>query len=212
MTASAILQDPHGKRYGKVVQDNPEAWAEVEEQLTDPINVNRMEYASESGEPALAGVVGPIEAPPHVRALLSTKSAEADRFKQAIGVAVRLVMVLRGWSTTGRKGSLGRSRWFTRAERYVRTGATTADQQEAIPDDAQFIEAHQDPNYAERVRAALDRISETGTPEEQSETYAYLMKALAETRAEEGRPFCWPGWWCSTAGRWVRSATRRPRP
>lgn len=189
MTAIEMLQDPHGKRYGKVVEDNPEAWAEVVEQLSDPLNVNRMEYASENGGPALAGVVGPIEAAPHVHALLSTRSAEADRFKQAIGVAVRLVMVPRGWSTTGRKGSLGRSRWFTRAERYTRAGVGDANHEEDGPEDAQLIEAHQDPNYAERVRAALDRVSQMGTQEEQAETYAYLMKALAETRAEEGRPF-----------------------
>jgi hypothetical protein len=60
------------------------------------------------------------------------------RFRQAVGVAVRILMESHGWRTTGRKGSLGvrasvpprtaragayhntggLALWFTRAERY----------------------------------------------------------------------------------------------
>jgi hypothetical protein len=58
------------------------------------------------------------------------------RFRQAVGVLVRIVMERRGWRKTGRKGSLGVRRtnangsaahntgglafWFLRAERYER--------------------------------------------------------------------------------------------
>ena len=60
------------------------------------------------------------------------------RFRQAVGVVVRIIMEAHGWKTTGRKGSLGvrvkvpirtptagashntggLAVWFTRAERY----------------------------------------------------------------------------------------------
>jgi hypothetical protein len=71
--------------------------------------------------------------------LASGPSTRAKRLRQAVGVAVRIVMEQRGWMKTGKKGSLGvrapgsRQKaaaevchntgglafWFLRAERYA---------------------------------------------------------------------------------------------
>jgi len=185
MTATPLLDDPHGRKYRRVVQTHSGAFSDVMAVLSDPRYQDRMEHESENGRPALGGAVTAIEALPRVHALLSEPSADADRFKQAVGVAVRLVMESLGWSTSGRKGSLARSRWFTKAERYERRGVGIAVEEVA----ASVVDAHRDPEYAERVRTGLDRIARMGTPEEHAETYKVLMTALADTRAEEGRPF-----------------------
>ncbi len=89
--------------------------------------------------PALAGVIREFETQPDIESFLSQKdSHDTVRFRQAIGVLVRLIMESHGWKTTGRKGSLGTrvkvapgtadpgayrnssglSVWFTRAEHY----------------------------------------------------------------------------------------------
>ncbi len=89
--------------------------------------------------PALAGVVRELESQPAIDAFLATAQPRyAKRFRQAVGVLVRMVMEARGWRKTGRKGSLGvRTKadpktnsagaahntgglafWFLRAERY----------------------------------------------------------------------------------------------
>jgi hypothetical protein len=91
--------------------------------------------------PALAGVVRELEANPTIdRFLNSTDLRRTKRFRQAVGVLVRMTMERRGWRRTGRKGSMGvraSSRqsdagsqarhntgglafWFLRAERYER--------------------------------------------------------------------------------------------
>jgi hypothetical protein len=42
------------------------------------------------------------------------------RFRQAVGVAVRLKMEALGWSTTGRKAAVPGAHYFTKAECYSR--------------------------------------------------------------------------------------------
>jgi len=71
--------------------------------------------------PALAGVVKELETNPTVKELFDWLSPkEAVRFKQAVGVIVRLVMEKHGMGPTGKRGSLtGLSTWFTRSERYA---------------------------------------------------------------------------------------------
>ncbi len=188
MGAVPMLQDAHGRKYRRVVEAHPQAFAHVDAVLADARYQDRMVHESECGRPALRGALAAIELSPDVQAVLDGGD-DADRFKQAVGVKVRLQMESLGWSTTGRKGSLGRSRWFKSAERYERRTGARAHGDQNRPDHGPVIEAHQDPNYAERVKAGLERIAQMGTQEEQAETFEYLMKALAETRAEEGRPF-----------------------
>jgi hypothetical protein len=91
--------------------------------------------------PALAGVVQELEHRDDVDHFFRANNGHVTtRFRQAIGVVVRIIMESHGWKTTGRKGSLGvRAKvpprtavagayhntgglalWFTRAERYER--------------------------------------------------------------------------------------------
>jgi len=90
--------------------------------------------------PPLAGVVREFEHRRDVDQFFRTNSGHVTtRFRQAVGVVVRIIMESHGWRTTGRKGSLGvrvkgptrtattgadhntggLALWFTRAERYV---------------------------------------------------------------------------------------------
>jgi hypothetical protein len=80
-----------------------------------------------------------LESQPEIdRFLASAHPRHTKRFRQAVGVLVRMIMEARGWRKTGRKGSLGvRAKverrtstagayhntgglafWFLRAERY----------------------------------------------------------------------------------------------
>jgi hypothetical protein len=86
----------------------------------------------------MAGVVREFEAHPTFSRFLAEVHADrTKRFRQAVGVLVRIIMAGRGWQKTGRKGSLGvrataspqtpahntggLAFWFIRAERYVRS-------------------------------------------------------------------------------------------
>ena len=72
--------------------------------------------------PALAGVVREFERDEKIKTLYEGLSPkESVRFRQAVGVVVRLVMGKHGWNTTRMRGSLkGLSEWFSRSERYVK--------------------------------------------------------------------------------------------
>jgi hypothetical protein len=78
-----------------------------------------------------------LESHPDIdRFLAQAQIRRNTRFRQAIGVLVRIIMEARGWQKTGRKGSLGvratgaartpahntggLAFWFVRAERYER--------------------------------------------------------------------------------------------
>jgi len=108
--------------------------------LADPDRQRRMiESELHHNRPALAGIIKELEAQPNVDAFFKNYDAHTTtRFRQAVGVSVKIVMMNNGWKTTGRKGSLGTrakvssgtttpgayhnngglSVWFTRAERY----------------------------------------------------------------------------------------------
>jgi hypothetical protein len=85
----------------------------------------------------LAGVVRELESHPAIDEFLAGVHTQRNtRFRQAVGVLVRMIMQSRGWRKTGRKGSLGvralgaertpahntggLAFWFIRAERYER--------------------------------------------------------------------------------------------
>jgi hypothetical protein len=85
----------------------------------------------------LAGVVRELESAPAIdRFLAGVQIRRNNRFRQAVGVLVRMIMERRGWRKTGKKGSLGvraakapevaahnsggLAFWFIRAERYER--------------------------------------------------------------------------------------------
>jgi hypothetical protein len=137
-------QDHQGRRFTDVLGDHRIPFAEILGFFDDPDRQRRMiESELHHDRPALAGVVRELESRPAVyQFFLANDGHTTTRLRQAIGVAVRIVMQQHGWRTTGRKGSLGvrasvpartasagayhntggLALWFTRAERYELPG------------------------------------------------------------------------------------------
>ncbi len=136
VTLEDFLGDRQGRTFTDVVHDADCPFAEVLKFFSDAERQQRMEESEIHHDRApLAGVVREFEAYPSFHRFLGELHARrTNRFRQAVGVVVRLIMELRGWRKTGRKGSLGvrastaDSRpdhntgglafWFIRAERY----------------------------------------------------------------------------------------------
>lgn len=134
-----FLNDPLGKTFSDVVNDSKQPFESVLEFFGDENRQRRMEEAELHHDRApLAGVVRELESLPEINRFLGrAETRRNNRFRQAIGVLVRIVMENRGWQKTGRKGSLGvratrtsevaahnqggLSLWFVRAERYERS-------------------------------------------------------------------------------------------
>lgn len=164
MTLERFLSDPHAAKYSDVLRDHPDAIARLLEILDDPdYQTQLVDAEAKWGRSALSGVNAAIEADPRI-----TPALASPRFRQAVGVAVRLTMEGLGWSKTGRKGSVRGSQAFTRAERYAPPAAS---------------------GPAGRARAALDAVARIGDEDERAATGAELLDALAETRRTEGRAF-----------------------
>lgn len=131
-----FLNDPQGKTFSGVVNDVEQPFASVLEFFGNADRQRRMEDAELHLDRApLAGVVRELESQPEINRFFGRfETRRNNRFRQAIGVLVRIVMEKRGWQKTGRKGSLGvratrtskvaahnqggLSLWFVRAERY----------------------------------------------------------------------------------------------
>jgi hypothetical protein len=136
ITRSKFLSDRQGRTFLDVVDDAEQPFDEVLEFFNDADRQHRMEESETHHDRApLAGVVRELESRPALHQFLATKHPRrSQRLRQAIGVLIRIIMELRGWKKTGRKGSLGiRSSnpsakpkhntgglafWFVRAERY----------------------------------------------------------------------------------------------
>ena len=106
--------DPHGVKYLRVLDANPRARDRFLGLLNDPCNQHRLVDAQELGHPALAGIVRFLDADRIVGPVV----ADELRFRQAVGVGVRLKMEELGWRKTGVKGPVT-SEHFSRAERYA---------------------------------------------------------------------------------------------
>lgn len=111
---SAFQSDPHGAKYLKNLDAYPAARDRLFELLNEPCNEHRLTDAEALGHPALDGIVRFLDADPAVGPVVATDL----RFRQAVGVGVRLKMEELGWSKSGIKGPL-HSVNFKRAERYV---------------------------------------------------------------------------------------------
>ena len=164
-----FLGDPHASKYRGELARRPEAFVRLFALLNDPANEQRLIDAEMHQLPALCGVVRFIESDPTIKAVLVEDRA-GYRFRQTVGVALKLKMAKLGWRTTGRKGSAKGSKYFTKAEHYV------AD-----------LSARDDP--ASRALAVLDAVTAIGDEDERDTTGRELMDALATTRRAEGRPF-----------------------
>jgi hypothetical protein len=169
LSVADFAGDPHAARYRGALESNPTASRRLFELLNDPRNEQRLVDAELHDLPALAGVVRYLEADPDVGGLLSTGKA-SYRFRQAVGVAVKLKMAKLGWRTTGSKGTVKGATHFSKAERYR-------------PDPSA------DRPYADRALSALRAIREIGDEDERDETVELVMTALAEARERDGRAF-----------------------
>jgi hypothetical protein len=109
-----FADDAHGSKYLRILDANPEARDRFLELLNDPCNEHRLTDAEALDHAALAGIVRFLDADPDVAPVV----AKELRFRQAVGVGVRLKMEELGWQKTGVKGPVS-SIYFSRAERYV---------------------------------------------------------------------------------------------
>ena len=114
MTRATFQSDPHASKYLKVLDEEALACDRLLELLNDPCSEHRLTDAEELGHAALNGIVRFLDEDPDI-----APAVEANlRFRQAVGVAVRLKMEELGWTKTGIKGPVA-SNNFSRAERYV---------------------------------------------------------------------------------------------
>lgn len=118
VTVNDILNDRHAATYAPALEHRWQARDALLTILNDPANERCLTLAEELGRPALAGVVRRIENDPAIAAVLD-EDAAGHRFRQAVGVLVRLRMNELGWNTTGTKGTLPNAAKFTKAERYT---------------------------------------------------------------------------------------------
>ncbi len=136
ITREDFLDDRQGRTFADVLKDTEQPFEDVLAFFSDESRQLRMEESELHHDRApLAGVVRELESVPTIDQLLSgIHSQQTQRFRQAIGVLVRIVMQRRGWKKTGKKGSLGvrasaskstpshntggLAFWFIRAERY----------------------------------------------------------------------------------------------
>jgi hypothetical protein len=111
---STFLSDTHGAKYVKALDAHASARDRFFQLLNDPCNEHRLLDAEALGHPALAGVVRFLDSDPEIGPVVATEL----RFRQAVGVGIRLKMEELGWGKTGVKGPVA-SAHFSRAERYI---------------------------------------------------------------------------------------------
>src|SRR5688572_22762407 len=144
ITRIEFSKDPQGRTFADVLDDPQQPFDDVLKFFANEDRQRRMEEAEiHHDRPALAGVVRELESQARIERFLANEiSVRSKRFRQAVGVVVRIVMERRGWRKTGKKGSLGvrtgashqsapdgryhntggLAFWFLRAERYEREG------------------------------------------------------------------------------------------
>jgi hypothetical protein len=217
-TRDDFLRDSQGRRFADVVADGRVSFDTVLAFFDAPERRQQMESATRDGRPALAAVVGELEALPEVDAFFRDHDAsDTTRFRQAVGVVVRIVMVQLGWERSGQKGYLGTrtkangtstrgaaynvsgpSRWFNRAELYlppradIRDGEPDSGLPRSCLDASGRLRISTEADVRRRsgrIREGFARLESIGTESERRDTLDFVMKALSETRAAEGRPF-----------------------
>jgi len=132
-----FLADRQGRTFADVVTGSERPFMAALVFFNDDDRQQRMEDSEIHHDRApLAGVVRELESVPAINRFLSRiHPRRSQRFRQSIGVLIRMIMEQRGWEKTGKKGSLGvrnkaaagRPRhntgglafWFIRAERYA---------------------------------------------------------------------------------------------
>ena len=156
-----FARDVQGHKFADVMADTRIRFNDVLDFLDDGARRQRMlESELHHDRAPLAAVVRELEARPDVAHFLSSHDAHTTtRFRQAVGVAVRIVMEDWGWATTKRKGSLG-----TRVA--VRSGTTTpgAYRNSSTSLATWFLRAER---YEPTPDAKVQRLAQTPRPDEQ---------------------------------------------
>jgi hypothetical protein len=111
---ATVKADRHAAGYAPVLEDNPKATDAFFARLNQPETPTALTVASRLGHPALSGVVEDIEAEPSIAAVL-----DVARYRQAVGVVIRLCMDQLGWHTTGKKATVKGATRFGKAEVYA---------------------------------------------------------------------------------------------
>lgn len=111
---SSFAADAHGSKYLKSLDSHPAARDRFFELLNEHCSEHRLIDAETLGHPALAGIVRFLDDDPDVGPVVAVEL----RFRQAVGVGIRLKMEELAWMKTGVKGPLSSTN-FSRAERYV---------------------------------------------------------------------------------------------
>ena len=95
--------DSHAAKYKGVLEVKSEAFEQLFLLLNDPSNEQRLIDAEAHGLPALTGVARFIESDPVISPELT--GTGSLRFRQAVGVAVKLKMAKLGWGANRQQGS-----------------------------------------------------------------------------------------------------------
>src|SRR3954463_9138558 len=121
--AQQFAQDRQGGRFADVLNDARISFSAILAFFNDPQRQRRLiESELHHDRPALAGGICELEHRQDVDQFFRTNDGHVTtRFRQAVGVVVRIIMEAHGWKTTGRKGSLG-----VRAKVPTRTTAAGA--------------------------------------------------------------------------------------
>ena len=112
-------RDEHACKYLGEVDRNPEAFDQLFELINDCTNERLLENAAEQGLPAFQGIVKIVEAD-HIILRVLRGGEAAHRFRQAVGVAIKLKMERLGWQGTGESRALNGTCFFTNSKLYVR--------------------------------------------------------------------------------------------
>jgi hypothetical protein len=149
ITIRDFENDSQGRRFSDVLADPRIRFQVVLDYFNRPEVIRRMEESEiHHDRPPLAGVIKEFEHLPSIHRFFSSEDGHTTtRFRQAVGVVVRMQMESKGWQKAGKKGSLGtRAKvtpgttapgayrnahglavWFTRCERYTRSSASGED-------------------------------------------------------------------------------------
>lgn len=120
ISRATFARDTHGKKYIKQIDTEPDASNLLFALLNDPLNEQNLMEAEGDMRPALDGIVEAIEATPEILDILQ-RGRQGHRFRQTVGVAVKLKMCLLGWRKNATsKGNVTNSNIFTRSQRYIR--------------------------------------------------------------------------------------------
>lgn len=136
LTREAFAGDKRGRTFTDVLENKEVPFDSALRFFRHSDRLRRMmESEMHHARPALAGVILDFEDVPEVRAYFEAHGPrDTVRFRQSVGILVRMLMIQAGWEKTGIKGSLGTrsptgstaggankgglSKWFSRSERY----------------------------------------------------------------------------------------------